>query len=359
MKRYAIVFLCLCTACSSIGLLNGVENIYSKKYITGIMKKVCDWQIANPKVMNNTNPNGWVRSAFYTGVMETYYTTNDEKYLNQALNWAEESGWKTGKRLRHADDQCCGQTYVELYMLKRDPKMIVDIKDVFDIMIEFPKPGREDWWWCDALFMAPPALARLGAATGEKKYYDFMNKMLWDTTDFLFDEDEGLYYRDKRFIGALNPNGKKIFWSRGNGWVIAGLARILQYLPEDDPYHESYVVLLRKMAEAVARTQGEDGLWRSSLLDPDEAPAPETSGSGFFCFALAWGISNGYLDRDTYLPVVKKAWKGLAGSVHPDGKLGWVQQIGYKPGEVTSEDNQEYGSGAFLLAGSEMVKLTF
>jgi unsaturated rhamnogalacturonyl hydrolase len=333
-------------------------DIYAKKSIRSMMEQVYDWQIKNPVETNATkNNNLWARAAFYTGVMAAFRTTGDKKYLEQALRWGESREWKLGERPRHADDQAPGQTYLELYLLKKDPAMIAHTKSVLDEMIRNPKPGREDWWWCDALFMAPPVLARLYAATGDKKYLDFMNTMWWDTTDFLFDPEAKLYYRDKNYIGKPNANGKKVFWARGNGWVMAGIVRVLQYLPKDDPARSRYINLLQTMAASVSRLQGEDGLWRPSLLDPLEAPHPETSSTGFFCYALAWGINNGYLDRKTYLPVVRKAWQGLVSSVHPDGKLGWVQQIGAAPAKVTFEDNQEYGSGAFLLAGTEMYKL--
>jgi len=357
MKKSFILIVCLCAACASVSHKFFDDDIYSKRFITSIMRKVCDWQIANPVELNSKNSNKWARSAFYTGVMAAYSTTQDETYLDQAVTWAEAEGWKAGERPRHADDHTCGQTYLEIYFLKKDPAMIADIKSTFDSVINNPKPGREDWWWCDALFMAPPVLSRLAAATGDDRYLAVMNAMWWDTTDFLYDEDEGFYYRDKRFIGKLNANGQKIFWSRGNGWVMGGIIRVLEYLPEDNPYFNRYIGLLRTMAVSVAGVQGEDGLWRTSLFDPDEAPAPETSGSGFFCYALAWGVNNGYLDRETYEPVVKQAWAGLVSAVHSSGKLGWVQEIGHKPEDVSRDDNQEYGSGAFLLAGSEMVKL--
>jgi unsaturated rhamnogalacturonyl hydrolase len=332
-------------------------DIYSRPNISAIMSRVYDWQIANPVEINERNNNLWARAAFYTGIMAAYTTTHDKKYYDQAMKWAESREWKLGERPRHADDQSPGQTYLELYLLKKDPVMLAHTKSTIDAMISAPKPGREDWWWCDALFMAPPALARLNAATGDRKYLDYLNTMWWDTTDFLFDQDAKLYYRDKNYIGKLNPNGKKIFWARGNGWVMAGTVRVLQYFPKNNRDRKRYVTLLRTMAASVSRLQGEDGLWRPSLLDPQEVVVPETSSSGFFCYAIAWGINQGYLDRQTYLPIVKKAWQGLVGAVHPDGKLGNVQAIGASPAKLTSEDNQEYGSGAFLLAGSEMYRL--
>lgn len=332
-------------------------DVYAEGNIRAVMARVFEWQAANPVGINERNENLWARAAFYAGVMEAYRATGDGRYLERATRWAEGRGWRLGDRPRHADDQAPGQTYLEIYFLKKDPAMIAHTRATLDAMVAGPRPGREDWWWCDALFMSPPVLARLHAATGDRKYLDFLHAMWWDTTDFLYDPAEGLYYRDANFIGKTNAHGKKVFWARGNGWVMGGAVRVLQHLPKGDPQRARYVGLLRRMAASVARAQGSDGLWRPSLLDPLEAPVPETSSTGFFCYALAWGINHGHLDRKTYLPVVRRAWRGLVGAVREDGKLGWVQRIGYAPDKVTADDNQEYGSGAFLLAGSEMLKL--
>ena len=333
------------------------EGVRSSPKVAAIMKNVCEWQLAHPVEINNQNWNLWARAAFYAGVMAAYRATNDQRYLQEARRWSESREWKLGERPRHADDQSPGQTYLELYLIEKEPVMLAHTQSTIDAMMNDSKPGREDWWWCDALFMAPPVLARLYAITGDKKYIDYLNAMWWDTTDFLFDREAGLYYRDKEYIGKLNPNGKKIFWARGNGWVMAGTARVLQYLPRDHETRARFVELLRTMAATVARQQGEDGLWRPSLLDPEEVPFPETSSSGFFCYALAWGINAGVLDRTVYLPVVEKAWQALVGAVQADGKLGWVQPIGAAPAQLTMDNYQEYGAGAFLLAASEMYQL--
>jgi unsaturated rhamnogalacturonyl hydrolase len=333
------------------------QDLFGKNFITGQMKKVCDWQLNNPVTINEKNENDWARAAFYTGVMATYQTTQDEKYLNAAIAWSESFDWKLAKRFRHADDHAKGQTYLEIYTLKKDPKMIEDTKITFDSLILTSKPGREDWWWCDALYMAPPVLARLAAATGDKKYLDYLNTMFWDTYDFLYDKEENLFYRDKSYFNKKTPSGKKTFWARGNGWVMGGTVRVLQYLPKDNPEYSRYVALLKTMAASVKKIQSKDGLWRPSLLDEDEVPHPETSGSAFFCYALTWGINNGILDKKEYLPVVQKAWKGLNTYVTPEGKLQWVQPIGAAPDKVTIDNNQEYGSGAYLLAASELYKL--
>ena len=96
----------------------------------------------------------------------------------------------------------------------------------------------------------------------------------------------------------------------------------------------------------------------ASLLDPDSYPGGEVSGTGFDCYAIAWGINNGILDKATYLPVVEKAWTGLNKCVGEDGHVGWVQPIGADPRkDFTAESWEVYGSGAYLLAGSEVIKL--
>jgi unsaturated rhamnogalacturonyl hydrolase len=355
LKRLILLFVVMMTL--SAEAQKKQKQLFTKSNITLSMKKVADWQLANPVSFNVENKNDWARAAFYTGVMATYRTTGDKKYLNAATAWSESFNWKLAQRFRHADDHAKGQTYLEIYEVTKDPKIIEDIKNTFDSLIMDPLPGRVDWWWCDALFMAPPVLTRLYAATGNDKYLTYLNTMFWDTHDFLYDKEEHLFYRDKNYFSKKTPNGSKTFWARGNGWVMAGTARVLQYLPKSDPSYQRYVTLLNEMAVSVKKIQGEDGLWRPSLLDANEVPHPETSGTAFFCYAMAWGINNNLLDKKEYLPVVQKAWIGLNQYLTSEGKLQWVQPIGGSPDKVTIDNYQEYGSGAFLLAGSEIYKL--
>lgn len=336
-----------------------------------ILRRVCDYQLAHQpregqSEMNNGN---WMRSTFYAGLMAVYLIFDDKKYLDQSIQWSESHHWSlppeqeqpiSSKRyswIRHADHHCCAQTYLELYLLKHDPKMVAPTRRSMDQLVAHPRRGREEWWWCDALFMSPPALARLGAATGDNRYLFLLDAMWWDTTACLLDPGMKLFYRDKTFFHQRTKNGRKVFWSRGNGWVMAGTVRVLQYLPPSFPHRQRYVHLLQDMASAVAPLQGKDGLWRPSLLDADEFPVPDTSGTGFICYALAWGINHGYLDHQKYVPVVRKAWAGMVSAVGPDGKLGWVQSPSNHPDVVSADDSYEYGVGAFLLAGSEILKL--
>ena len=329
----------------------------SRDDVVAIMRKTCNYQLA--KQATTKPSNGWVRSTFYTGVLALCETTKDHKYLDAATRWAEQAKWALhGKDLRFADNQAAAQVYCDLYAIERDPKRIESAKNVFDLQIAMPKAGRVEWWWCDSLFMAPPAFARMSKVTGDRKYADLTNHMFWDSAEFLFDKDEDLFFRDKNFFAKKTERGKKVFWSRGNGWVVAGIARIVDALPADDPSREKFVALQRRMLVKIAKLQDEDGLWRSSLLDPDQFPQPETSGTAFFCYAYAWAINHGTLDRATYMPVALKAWNGLCSKVTADGKLGYVQKVAGAPGKVNPDDTQEYAVGGFLLAGSEIAKLS-
>ncbi|MGI8905595.1 MAG: glycoside hydrolase family 88/105 protein [Candidatus Sumerlaeaceae bacterium] len=331
-------------------------ELFSREGVERSMRKAADFGLTT---FTQPGRNEWVRSTFYAGVMATYYTTSDTRYLDAATSWAQSVNFTTATRDKgRADNQCCGQVYCELYMAKKDPRMLETIRASFDEMARQRPRGRAEWWWCDALFMAPTVMVRLTDVTGDPKYVQQMHEMYWDSWDFLFDRNENLFYRDQNYFYVRTmANCQKIFWSRGNGWVIAGLARILPYLPQDDPHRARYVDLYVKMASRLAGLQRADGLWRSSLLDADEYPFPESSGTGFFTFALAWGINNGLLDREQYLPVVKKGWRGLNSVITSDGMVGYVQQIAGAPGFVRPDQTQEYAVGAFLLAGSEVAKL--
>jgi rhamnogalacturonyl hydrolase YesR len=205
--------------------------------------------------------------------------------------------------------------------------------------------------------MSPPVLARLYTITGDEAYLNFLGDMWWDSYEFLYDQEDDLFFQSHWFFKYKTPNGFKTFWARANGWVMAGTVRVLQHLPADHQYHARFVALHQAMAQKVITLQQEDGLWRPSLLDSAQAPYPETSSTGFFTYALAWGVNNGYLDRETFQPHIMSAWKGMVEAIHPDGMLGWVQPGGSEPDEVTFDNFQEFGTGAFLLAGSEVYKM--
>lgn len=368
-KLFPLLILVLFIGCAStadkVQISENNQDIFKSDFVLDIMKKVADYQLENPTQHYSPSKNfpmGWVPASFYPGVMALYETSKDEKYLDACVEWGEKNNWDMGPRFAYADDYACGQTYIETYMHKKDPKMIEKIQVVCDSIVVQDIPGRVDWWWADALFMGAPVLSRLFTATGDDRYYEIMDKKFWDTTHFLFSKEDGLFYRDERYFYRRTGSGEKVFWSRGNGWIMAATVRIIPDLPTDTGDRRRkkdwYIHLHKTMAMSIAKLQSEDGYWRSSLYDPEEFPDPETSGTNFYCFALAWGINNGHLDRATYLPVVQKAWNAMVNSVHPNGKIGWVQRIGRDPEKVTYDDTHAYGAGGFLLAGSEVIKLS-
>jgi rhamnogalacturonyl hydrolase YesR len=202
--------------------------------------------------------------------------------------------------------------------------------------------------------MAPPVWAAVGKLTGNPAYLNYVDEEYQATIDYLFDKNEHLFYRDGRFFERRSKNDKKIFWSRGNGWVFAGLPLLIEQIPANDPRKQKYENLFKTMAASLLKLQQPNGFWPSSLLDKDEFSVPETSGTGFMTFGLAWGINNGLLSKAEYLPAVNAGWSGLASAVDKIGKLGWVQQVGASPEKILPEDTQLYGVGALLLAASEV-----
>jgi rhamnogalacturonyl hydrolase YesR len=328
------------------------------------MKRVADWQLSQPPKRPTTND--WTYGALYTGIMALSQIADTSKYHDAMLAMGRGLEWKPAKRVYDADDHCVAQTYLELYWQHRDPAMLSPIKERFEDIIAHPrtndlrfnqKNARDRWAWCDALFMGPPVWVRLYAATGDKKYLEFMDREWWTCSDFLYDKQEHLFYRDSTYFEKREANGKKVFWSRGNGWVMGGLARVLQVMPPEFASRKKYQQQYVEMATKIASLQCPDGLWHSSLLDPDSYPLKESSGSSFYTFALAWGVNRGVLDRAKFEPVVRKAWAALVGCSTPEGKLEHVQPIGDDPKKFDPTWSDVYGVGAFLLAGSEMYRL--
>jgi rhamnogalacturonyl hydrolase YesR len=343
-------------------------------------QRVADWQLAHldtfyvaSKPADDKSQRGWVYGALFVGLTALADRSPDPKYAEAVFAQGKRQDWGLENRPFHADDYVIGQSWIWAYERAHDPKMIAPIKARLDAIaaaapkasLEFgddPPSGVERtcqmrWCWSDALFMAPPAWAELSRATRDPKYLSFADEEYWATTAYLFDEKENLFSRDSRFFERRGPHGERIFWSRGNGWVYAGLARTLQFLPRDYSSRPRYAALFRKMSERLVALQRPDGYWSASLLAPPEGMPPETSGTGFFTFGLAYGVTSGLLPEPRFRAAAMRGWAALKAAVHPDGKLGWVQPIGAAPDVVSADDTQLYGVGAFLLAGSAMFDL--
>ena len=338
-----------------------------KKQVLTIMERVADWQIANQNQVTHHDLD-WTNAALYIGMAELASLSKDAKYERWLLDIGWKYRWQPNYDMYLADDIAVSQMYLDLYRRAGDKRMLDPTTARTEWVTRHPSASSlfydnkdhltlERWSWCDALFMAPPVYAQMYSITREPKYLEFMDKEYKATYDFLYDKGEKLFFRDHNYFDRREANGKKIFWGRGNGWVMGGLVKILKELPKGTRSRTFYEKLLVEMSEKIAGLQDTDGYWHASLLDPETYPNPETSGSGFFVYALAYGVRTGLLDKDKYLPVVWKGWAALEKAVLSDGKLGWVQPVGSNPRQTTKDMTEVYGVGAFLLAGSEVYRI--
>jgi len=323
------------------------------------LRKVADWQLAR------TTPHFdriWTSSVLYSGFMAASSATGDAKYRDAMLAMSEKFEWKLRTPYPDADNISVAQTYLELYQRDPSPERIASTRAELETLIDLKtmRPGdtRLPWWWCDALFMAPPVWAKMYRITGERRYLDYIHTQWQATYDQLYDQEELLYARDASYKDKREPNGKKVFWSRGEGWVLGGLARTIDFIPDNDPKKPFYVTQLRQMSARLAQLQGKDGLWHAGLLDPASYPLPEISGSALFVYGMAYGVNRGYLDAATYRPVIEKAWAGILKNIYADGRLGGIQQTGAEPAYYLPASSYNYGVGGFLLAAAELKTMT-
>ena len=342
----------------------GFSAEWNKEDVATVADTVFRWTMKtyrkNPGYCNQ----GWVSGVLYNGLFDWAEASGNKSYFDFLNRIFSRYYWQLGNRMYHGDDLCVGQAYLDMYAKYGKKKMMVPTQARLDWILDNPPAANIDitkghsdrWWWCDALYMAPAVFTRLYALTGDKKYLKFAHKEYLACYDHLYDKEEHLFYRDANYFGKPNAEGKKIFWSRGNGWVLAGLAEILKTLPQGDKkYRPFYEQLLREMSERIAALQGADGYWRSDLLSPNIYPMPETSGTGLFTYAMLYGINADILDADKYLPVVKKGWEALVKAVDTEGKVGWTQMVAAKPGSVEKKNNRGYSTGCVLMIAAEIL----
>lgn len=361
-----------------ISVLGIVGVSYAKPTEAEEVRKIIDkvngyWQKNNKPEVRSF----WDHAAYHTGNMEAYFLTGNEAYRAYSEAWAKHNEWKGAKekdknkwkynRYGEGDDfvmfgdyQICFQTYVDLYNILPDNSKIARAREVMEYQMSTPQ--SDYWWWADGLYMVMPVMTKLYHVTGNPTYLDKLYEYITFSDSIMYDDETGLYYRDAKYVYPKHKsvNGKKDFWARGDGWVLAGLAKVLKDLPEEYEHRQFFVDKFVKMAGAVASIQQPEGYWTRSMMDPEHAPGPETSGTAFFTYGLLWGINNGYLDEATYMPTVKKAWNYLKKTaLQKDGRVGYVQPIGEKaiPGQIVdAHSTANFGVGAFLLAACEYVR---
>lgn len=343
--------------------------------------KLADWQLGrlDPSHIaaatgETRNPRAWEQAVFWVGMTALADAPGTPPRIKQAImDMGRRNAWRPGDKPYFADDHAITQAYLWAAANGAGAEARAPTRAAFDRVVDrpavttlafaVPKKGGysateclDRWCWCDALFMAPPALAVLSKQTGDPKYRQFATKEFWATTDFLYDPVEHLYYRDSRFFDRRDEQDRKQFWARGNGWVFGGMARIIPQLPANSPDRRRMEALFKEMAAKLLTLQKPDGYWAPSLLAPENSP-PETSGTGFFTYGFAWGVKAGLLDKARYRPAALRGWNALTRAIQPDGRLGWVQQVSDRPDRVTASDTQYYGVGAFLLAATAVADM--
>ncbi|MCB0743590.1 MAG: glycoside hydrolase family 88 protein [Ignavibacteriae bacterium] len=371
-----ILFSLVCISCSYSSKPTKVEILNSMTIANDyFMNKYADpgEDLIQPPSGRIWKSNIWTFGTYATGLMQLYNTNHDSRLLDYALDWGEKHNWKLSVK-EMWNDHLAGQTYIDLYQLDTTKKeRIEDVKSSIDAFIAVGDTQSRgfgaDWNWVDASFMAMPLFAKLGAITGDDKYYKHMHALFIDMKDSigggLFNEEDGLWWRDADFVPPYKePNGEDCYWARGNGWVVGALVRTLESMPDNAPNRELYESILKQMCEALYKVQRDDGMWNVSLHDPNNYGGREFSGTAFFTYGMAWGVNNGLLKADKYIPAIYRAWNTMAKEcIHPNGFIGYVQSTGKEPKDgqpVTYNsvpDFEDYALGAFLLAGTEIYKM--
>ena len=384
MKRFSI-FVGLLVVC--IGTALAQHKKWTVDQVKDVIKKVNTyWQTNNPAEVRAF----WDNAAYHTGNMEVYKLFSEEgaQMLDYSIRWAEHNQWKGATESDPAkwkyknygegqdyvlfgDWQICFQTYIDLYNLEErkatgrrallgNEYKVARAKEVMGY--EADSKANDYWWWADALYMVMPVMTKMYRLTGDAKYLRKLYENLLYCDSIMLDTETGLYFRDGKYVYPKHKtdSGKKDFWARGDGWVLAGLAKVLQDMPATYVRQPFFVEKYQNLARGVAKLQQKEGYWTRSMMDPQQAPGPETSGTAFFCYGMLWGVNNGYLPKKEFAPVIEKAWRYLTETaLQEDGKVGYVQPIGERaiPGQKVDANSQaNFGVGAFLLAACEYVR---
>lgn len=370
MKKTFILGLLALVATSSFAQNAQGVLATAQKANAYFMAKYADPTI--PTFVKKIRPsNLWTRAVYYEGLMDLYSIDSNQKYIDYTDTWANFHKWspRNGVKTTDADDQCCGQTYIDRYVQtgKKNKFMIENMIKNMDLQIA---SGRLNYWtWIDAIQMAMPLYAKMYKVTGDRKYMDYaMKAYRWSRNecgDGLFNTKTGLWYRDADYVPPYKEaDGNDCYWSRGDGWVYAALVRVMKELDPKDPYYKELKKDFVAMSTGILKCQREDGFWNVSLVSPTTFGGKELTGTALFLYGMSWGIQKGFLKAKLYRPAADKAWNALEKDcVHTDGFLGWVQGTGKDPsaGQPLSytkvPDFEDYGTGCFLLGATEYYKL--
>ena len=351
------------------------------------MKKYSDPTV--PTNVNKIRPSSlWTRAVYYEGLMELYKVDPQQRYIDYTDRWADFHKWtpRNGITTCDADDQCCEQTYLDRYMMTKDEKMIVHVKENLAHQMKTGNDKKANgelygWWtWIDAIQMAMPVYSKMFRITGEQKYIDHAMRMYTWSRDTLagglFNTVEGLWWRDADYVPPYKEkDGNNCYWSRGSGWVYAALVKVMEDLEavmktntKAKKAAKKYYKSLKKdfilMSQGLLSCQREDGFWNPSLMSEANYGGKELTGTSLFLYGMSWGMNHGILKAKQYKPACDRAWNAMVkDAVHQDGFLGWVQGTGKDPsaGQPLAYDKvpdfEDYGTGCFLLGAVEYYKV--
>ncbi|NLV52855.1 MAG: glycoside hydrolase family 88 protein [Bacteroidales bacterium] len=361
--------------------------------------------------------NLWTRGVYFEGLMALVDVEKQlkgekyEVYKQYVMDWGTAHQWtpRNGIATRDADDYCCSQTYLDVYVRERQEEMRTPtLQCVNNLLVAGDIPwvsggqtksegSAGDWFWVDAIQMGLPVLSmltRICHLEGDEQAecYAQQGWSMYETSrnrigGGLFNEKEGLWWRDKDFVPPYKePNGRNCYWSRGNGWVYAALVRAMDAMLvakgaqspgyteplgerrwtnlKVDSHFRDYLKDYQMMTKALMKCQREDYFWNVSLHDESHFGGPELSGTALFIYGMAWGVRHGYLSKSKYAPIIYQTWDAMVKTcMHSSGFLGYVQGTGKEPKDAQpvaydkAPDFEDYGLGCFLLCGTEIIKL--
>ena len=363
--------------------------------IQSVTRRVVDYQLAQYDSESNTiyrnasngasHPCSWVHSCFYLGLAECAAAFDDDQYWEFLTDVSWRNGWQLGPRRAHADDHLIGQVYLEVFRHQGVPEAAEGVRSRLDALLASPpktplefqsdasslanfdgflfedcEPCKDRWSWCDALYMGPPLWFALASIDRVKQYREFATAEYRESVELLFDREASLFWRDTRFKGMTDDSGEKVFWGRGNAWIVAGLRRVIENCSDDSELQQEFLALFQSMMGRLVKCQRESGFWSTALSDTEadgDQNNRESSATGLIVAALAWGIRCGYLEGSVYANAVDAGWSAIRSAVDTHGRVGWVQGIDEKPRHVHREDTHLIGSGAVLHACAEMHRL--
>lgn len=372
---FILVSFCL-VACHNSKPASYCSALDTASIIT-VTDAAMQWQMDNYARMQQTRwdgDNSWANGIYLTAAYEWGLSRQNNEMTTwvreRAAKMQYEQGNSAYTSVYSADNMPVSMLYADIYNKEQDVRVLHPTVARLQFIVSNPSPtttlvidttdhnftNKQRWAWCDALFMAPQVLARYAILWNDPTLLEFMDQEYHFTTDYLLDTTYNFYYRDSNYFGKKEANGKPVFWGRGQGWVIAGLARMIPYLPEEWSGRQYYIDLYKKMIDALVSVQSEAGNWYVTMLDPESYPTPEMSSTGFITYALWWGINAGILDEAAYLESATKGWQALVRAVQPNGMLGYVQAVGEKPEHITADMTEVYGPAAMAFAAMEIVK---